>query len=103
MEIIAAVLFFSNFALSVIAASLAVMLFRHHRQNGWLLLAVAFLCPFFTLLLRLVNGFALLNYRSVGSNAAGQAQEILHYNFPGFYLVVVAALLLLLRDARRSK
>jgi hypothetical protein len=104
MEAIAAVLFFANFALSAIAVSLSVMLFRQHRQIGWLLLAVDFLWPFFTLLLRLVHGMPLLTYRTgFGPVVNGVAQNTIHWQFPGFYMIVVAALLLLSRDSRHGK
>ena len=64
MEAIAAILFVANFALSAIAVTLSVVLFRQHRQIGLLLLAVSFMWPFFTLLLRLVSGMPLLTYRA---------------------------------------
>ena len=103
MEILAAILFFSNFALSATAAILAVMLFRHYRYCGWLVLAVAFLSPFGFLLLRLLHGRPLLTYRSYGPVVDGVAQLTYRLEIPGFYMVVVAGLLLLIRDARRNK
>ena len=103
MEILAAILYFSQFALSATAAVLAVMLFRHYRYCGWLLLAVAFLSPFGFLLLRFLHGRPLLTYRSYGPAVDGLAQLTYRLEIPGFYIVVVAALLLLLRDARRNK
>jgi hypothetical protein len=103
MEILAAILYFSNFALSGTAAILAVMLFRHYRYCGWLVLATAFLSPFGILLLRLLHGRPLLAYRSFGPVADGAGQLTYHLEIPGFYILVVAALLLLIRDARRNK
>ncbi len=103
MELLAAILYFSNFAFSATAAILAVMLFRHYRHCGWLVLAVAFLSPFGFLLLRIVHGRPLLTYRSYGPVVDGMAQLKYHLEFPCFYMVVVAALLLLIRDAKRSK
>ena len=103
MEIVAAILYFSNFAFSAAAAILAVMLFRHYRHCGWLLLAVAFLSPFAFLILRLVHGRPLFTYISSGSDANGLAHATIRYDIPGFYMLVVAALFLLIRDARRSK
>ena len=73
MEIIAAILHFSNFAFSASAAILAVMLFRHYRHRGWLLLAISFLTPFWFLLLRIVQGRPLLTYRSSGPVVDGVA------------------------------
>ena len=103
MEILAAILHFSNFVLSATAAVLAVTLFRYYRHCGWLLLAVAFLSPFGFLLLRLLHGRPLLTYRSHGPVVDGVAQLTYRLEFPGFYMLVVAGLLLLIRDARRSK
>jgi hypothetical protein len=103
MEILAAILYFSNFAFSAAAAVLAVMLFRHYRHCGWLLLTVAFLSPFGFLLLRFLNGRPLFTYIGSGSDAYGFAHVTIRYDIPGFYMLVVAALLLLIRDARRSK
>ena len=103
MEILAAILYFSNFALSATATILAVMLFRHYRHCGWLLLAVAFLSPFAFLLLRLVRDQPLFTYRGSGPVVNGVAELRLRYDIPVFYMLVVAALFLLLRDARRAK
>jgi hypothetical protein len=103
MEILAAILYFSNFALSATAAILAVMMFRHYRYCGWLLLAVAFLSPFDFLLLRFLHGRPLLTYRSYGPAINGVTQLSYHLEIPCFYIVVVVALLLLIRDARRNK
>jgi hypothetical protein len=103
MEILAAILFFANFAFSATAAILAVKLFRHYRHCGWLLLAVAFLSPFGFLLLRFFHGRPLLTYRSYGPVVDGVAQLMYRFEIPGFNMMVVAALLLLIRDARRNK
>jgi hypothetical protein len=103
MEILAAILELSNFAFSATAAILAVLLFRHYRHCGWLVLAVAFLSPFGFMLLRLLHGRSLLTYRSYGPVVDGVAQLNYRMEIPGFYMVVVAGLLLLIRDARRNK
>jgi hypothetical protein len=103
METVAAILYFLHFVLAAIAVSLCIMLFRHYRHVGWLLLAAAFLSPFAFLLMRLVNGLPLLTYRSVGSSVNGVSHMTIRYDLPGFYMLVVAALLLLMRDARRAK
>jgi hypothetical protein len=103
VEIGAEILYFSQFALSAMAAALCVMLFRHGRQCGWLMLGVAFLSPFGFLLLRLVHGQTLFTYRSISPGANGMPQLTIRYQIPGFYIVVVVALLWLLRDVRRGK
>jgi hypothetical protein len=103
MEILAAIAYFSNFALSASAAVLAFMLFRRSRHCGWLPLGVAFLSPFGFLLLRLLHGRPLLTYRVYGPVVDGVAQLTYRVEIPGFYMAVVAGLLLLIRDARRNK
>jgi hypothetical protein len=103
MEILAAILYFSQFAFSATAAVLAAMLFRHYRHVGWLLLAAAFLTPFVFLLLRFMNGRPLFTYYSIGPVVNGAAQITISYDIPGFYMIVVVALLSLIRDARRGK
>jgi predicted membrane metal-binding protein len=103
MEILAAILYFSNFVLSLTVMVLAIMLFRHYRHCGWLLLAAAFLSPFWYFLLRLVHGRPLFSYISTGSDVNGLAHETIRYEIPGYYMIVVAGLLLLIRDARRAK
>ena len=103
MEAIAAILYFSQFVLSAIAASLSIVLFRHYRNVGWLLLAVAFLSPFWFLLLRIVHGQPFFTYRTYGPAVNGIPTLTIRYDIPGFYMLVVVALLLLLRDARRGR
>jgi hypothetical protein len=102
-EIIAAVLFYSNFVLAATAVSLSVVLFRHYRNCGWLIMACAFSSPFVFLLLRVAHDMPLLTYRSMGSDVNGVAQVTYTWRFPGFYFAVVAALLFLIRDTRRGK
>lgn len=103
MEIIAVSLYFSNFLLSAIAAFLAMLLFRRYHEAGWLLLAVSLLGPFLSLLLRAVHGQQLFPYRTVGSKENGVIHVIYYWHFPGFYTLVVVALLLLIRSARDTR
>ena len=102
VEIIAASLYFSNFALSAIAATLAVKLFRHYRNVGWLVLAAAFLSPFVSLVMRSASSHRLFTYRVIGQAADGAAQMTYRFDIPGFYIAVVVALLLLLREVRHE-
>jgi hypothetical protein len=102
-EIIAAVLFYSNYVLAAIAIYLCVMLFRNYRNFGWLLLGCAFLFPFIFLAMRAALGRPLLTYRRYGTPIDGVPTLVVNWEFPGFYLIVVAALLLLLRAVRRAK
>jgi hypothetical protein len=103
LETVAAILFFFNYALSATAVAFCVVLYRLQRQIGWLILGVAFLWPFGALLLRIVHRLPLLTYRSIGTDHYGVAQLTYNWRFPGFYLVAVVALVLLIRDARRGK
>ena len=102
LETVAAVLFFLDYALSATAVVLCVVLYRLYRQMGWLVLGVAFLWPFGVLLLRIVHGSPLLTYRSMGTDHYGVAELTYNWRFPGFYVVVVIALLMLIRAARRG-
>lgn len=102
METIAAILFFSQFVLAAVAVGLSVALFRHHRQFGWLLLAAAFCSPFVSILLRWMHGMPLLTYYQYGPQVNGVQTVIINWRIPGFYLLVVAGLVLLLRGARQS-
>jgi hypothetical protein len=103
MENLAAISYFANFALSATATFLAFKLFRRYRHCGWLMLGVAFLSPFGFLLLRLLHGRPLLTFRSYGPAVNGVAQLTYRVEIPWFYMVVVAGLLSLYRDARSNK
>jgi hypothetical protein len=102
MELIAAILYFSNYALSAIAVSLAVILFRRYRNCGWLILAGAFTSPFLFLLMRWFSGHRLFSYKTVGPVVDGAASVTYHYDIPGFYLAVVIGLLFFIRDFRHD-
>jgi hypothetical protein len=102
MEILAAILYFSNFALSAIAVCLAVVLFRRFRNCGWLFLAGAFTTPYIFLLLRFFSGHRLFTYKTVGAGVNGVTAVAIHYDFPGFYLAVVIGLLFLVRNRRQG-
>jgi hypothetical protein len=103
LEIVAAILFFLNYALSATAVGLCVVLYSLHRQTGWVVLAVAFMWPFGVLLLRVVQGLPLIPCRSMGTDHYGVAQLTYDWRFPTFYFMAVVALLLFIRDARRRK
>jgi len=103
MEAIAATLYFSNYLLSAIAVSLAVTLFRRHRNCGWLILAGAFTSPFIFLLMRWFSGHPLFTYKSVGPVINGVTTVTYRWDIPGFYLAVVIGLLFFVRDCRHDK
>ena len=103
MEAIAATLYFSNYVLSAIAVSLAVILFLRHRNCGWLILAGAFSSPFAFLLMRLYSGNPLLTYKAIGPVVNGAASVTYRYDIPGFYLAVVVGLLFFIRDLKNDK
>jgi hypothetical protein len=103
MEILSAIFYFSNFALSATAVFLAVLLFRRFRNYGWLLLAGGFTSPFFFLLLRLFSGHRLFTYKIVGAGANGVTDVTIHYEFPVFYLAVVIGLIFLVRAGKHGQ
>lgn len=103
MEVIAATLYFSNYALSAIAVCLAVTLFRRHRNCGWLILAGAFTSPFIFLLMRWCAGHPLFSYETAGPVVNDISTVIYRYDIPGFYLAVVVGLLFFVQDHRRDK
>lgn len=102
-EIIPAILFFSNYALAAIAIGLSIVLYRHYHQAGWLVLGAAFLSPYIFLALRLIHGQSLLTYRTIRPGTDGIPVVTYNMEIPGFYLITVAGLLLLIREARRGK
>lgn len=101
-ETISAILYFSNFALSATAIYLAVKLFRHYQNFGWLILACAFSEPFVLLLIRIIRGKRWFTYISYGP-AGGIAQVTVKWEIPCFYFAIVVALVLLVRGARQGK
>lgn len=89
-ETIAAFLFYSNYVLSAIAVTLAVLLYRRNRNCGWLVLAVAFFSPFAILGWRIMHGdHVMAGLRS-------------NWRFPCFYAAMVVGLLLIKRDGPKK-
>ena len=103
IEILAPVLFFSNYALAAVSVFFCLLLFRGSRQCGWLFLMGAFLTPFFFAFLRAAHGLPLLNYERLTQDAAGMPKVTYNLDFPTYYLAVAIGLGLLLRNARRGK
>ena len=71
--------------------------------GGLAILAASFLWPFFTLLLRFFHGQPLFQYEGWATAADGAVQLKIYWQFPGFYVLVTAGLLLLIRAGRRAK
>jgi hypothetical protein len=101
-EIVAAILYFSNYVLGVVAMYFCVVLFRRYRNIGWLVLGSSFLYPFVYLAMRIAAHRRLLTYRIVGTTSGGLASVTYNYEVPGFLILAVAALCLLARDTRGS-
>ena len=101
-EIVAAILYSSWFALAIIAISLCVFLYRHARNPGWLLLTVLFLEPFRDLMVRLAHHRPLLTHRVTGPEPDGLPTITYTYDIPTLYILAVAGLLLLAREANRK-
>ncbi len=87
--------FLSNFVLAGISVGLCIALFRQRREIGWLLLGTAFLYPFLTALLRVLQGRHFFTYISHGPVVNGVAQINYNLEFPWFYLLVVLGLVML--------
>jgi hypothetical protein len=68
-----------------------------------LFLAAAFSSPFAFLLLRAVQGEPLFGYKRIGPVVNGVLQVTYRWRIPGFYLLVVVGLFLLMRDPRRDR
>jgi len=100
--IIAAILFFSNYALVAASVFFCLRLFRGSQSCGWLFLAGAFLTPFFLAFARTAHGLPLLNYKSYVLGADGSPKVSYNLDFPCFYLAVAIGLWLILRATRRK-
>lgn len=102
-EITAAVLFYSNYVLAAVAAFLAVMLYLRHRSCGWLVLACAFLSPFYFLVMRKIHGQPLLTYYSAGPVVNGLATVNYNWKLPTFYAAMTIGLFLIKRDGSKKQ
>ena len=104
IELTAGVLFFSNYLLAATSVLLCVLLYRHYRRCGWLVLGGAFMTPLFLLCNRIAHGWPVLTYRQYSGQDPDHAVRVTyHFDIPSYYLVVVLALWLLLRAARKDR
>jgi hypothetical protein len=78
------------------------VLFRRSRQRGWLLVSVAFMQPFWTLLLRAIHGRQLFTYMTVGVAPDGSQRINYRVDFPVFYVVAIIGLYLLVRKTHHE-
>ncbi len=103
MEALAILLALSRYALAIAAVYLCILLYRHYRHIGWLVLGLSLLDPLVHLLLRLVQGRPLLVYRTSGPAVDGVATMSYRLEFPYYWILTVLALFLLLRATRHEK
>jgi hypothetical protein len=103
MEALAILLALSRYALAMASVYLCVLLFRHYRHIGWLILGLSLLDPFVHLLIRLTQGRPLLSYRTTGQTADGLMTISYRWEFPYYWILTVVGLFLLLKAARHEK
>ena len=102
METLAIIAAASYYVFAFIALALCVILFRHYRQYGWLLVSVAFIQPIWTLAMRLLCGQPLLYYITATTTPDGSIKTGYHIAFPAFHIVAIIGLYLLVRKARHE-
>ena len=102
MEIIAIISQLSQYIFAALAVIFCVVLYRRQRQFGWLLVSVAFIQPFYALILRAIHGRPLLTYMTVGSTSGGLQTVSYRIDFPFFYIVAIIGLYLLVQKARHE-
>ena len=103
MEALAILLALSRYVLAIASVILCVLLFRHYRHWGWLVLGVSLLDPFVHLLIRLVQDRPLLVYRSTGQTVDGMATLSYRWEFPYYWILTVLGLFLLWRATRNGR
>ena len=103
MEAIAIMLALSRYVLAVAAVYLCVLLYRHYRHCGWLVLGASLLEPFVHLLIRLVQGRPLLVSGTTGQTVDGVATFTYRWEFPYYWILTVLGLFLLWRATRHEK
>jgi len=101
MEAIAITSHLLHYILASLAVTFCIMLFRHYRQVGWLLVCEVFLEPFAVLLMRAIRGRPLLPYRTMGAGPDGIMHVNYSMDFPVLYILAVVGLFLLVRETRR--
>lgn len=91
-----------HFVVALLAIWCCILLFRHHRQRGWILLAAIFLEPFVLLVMRAIRARPLLPYRTYGGVVDGALQVNYRIDFPVLLIVAAVGLWMLVRHARRE-
>jgi hypothetical protein len=102
METLAIIAAVSYYVFAFIAVALCVILFRHYRHHGWLLVGVAFIQPIWQLGLRLIHGRPLLYYITATTASDGSIRTGYHIGFPVFHFVAIIGLYLLVRKAHHE-
>jgi hypothetical protein len=103
METLAIIAAVSYYVFAFLAVALCVVLFRHYRQYGWLLVGVAFIQPIWLLAVRLIHGRPLLYYITATTEAPdGSIRHDYHIGFPILHIVAIIGLYLLVRKTRHE-
>jgi hypothetical protein len=102
METLAIIAAVSYYVFAFLAVALCVILFRHYRQYGWLLVGVAFIQPIWLLAVRLIHGRPLLYYITATTAPDGSIKTGYHIGFPVFHIVAIIGLYFLVRKARHE-
>jgi hypothetical protein len=92
----------SYYVFAIIGVTLCVILFRHYRQLGWLLVSVAFGQPIYFLFWRIIRGRPLLYYITATTAPDGSIKEFYRIDFPIYFIVAIIGLYLLVRKARHE-
>ncbi|HZF01922.1 MAG TPA: hypothetical protein VE344_08510 [Methylomirabilota bacterium] len=102
METIAIISQLSYYVFAFLAVALCVILFRHYHQFAWLLVSVAFVQPFWVLLMRIIHGRPLLYYITMTTAPDGSLKTGYRVEFPVFYIVAIIELYLLVKKTRHE-
>jgi hypothetical protein len=102
METIAIIFYLSYLVSAALAIYFCVILFRHYRQIGWLLVSVTFLQPFWLLFVRAIHGHVALSYMTVVVAPDGSQKIGYRIDFPVFYVVAIIGLYLLVKKTCRE-
>jgi hypothetical protein len=100
MELIAIISNLLRYFLALAALVFCVMLFRHYRKIGWLLVGAVFLEPVVQLALRAAQGWPLLPYKRIVPSTDNLLHVEYTWDFPILYLLAVVGLFLLVRKIR---
>src|SRR5258706_11205799 len=99
METLAIIGAASYYVFAIIGVTLCVILFRHYRQSGWLLVSVAFGQPIWFLFWRAIHGPPLLYYITPNTAPDGSIKESHRIDFAIYFIVAVIGFYIFVRNA----